>query len=428
MNSSKQHLKSIAAPIFPLTALAALALFGCKYEISWEEVPSRHGDSASNHRFWVSNIIQKEHIDACRADKSSCGENISKERQLAQFCHWLDSEPLQPEQAAAMNAADSYRCAFECRTDQDCEFFDVGAKCKNHVCDSHCEDKGTSFIDRGDGCCVSQSAEADENCPENNNGNNGGNNTSETPTGPLPNEDKFVDIPGGILTFQYPITLNSTPYTNYNAGDTVRISEFHLWKTPVTVAEYKQCVAAGACAVEAYTTNGALCNYNEDDRQNHPMNCLSPLDAKNFCQWTKARLPTMEEWVYAATHDGTQPRNTEYPWGNSFPTHCRTANFYAVQPLAEGTQNFYCFEHTEVASPAGTSPVGTYSPEGDSPLGLVDMLGNVWEIVNLSNTNYIIGVGFDTPMVENENAHYLTKLSYYGIYAYKNNAGFRCAR
>jgi len=47
-----------------------------------------------------------------------------------------------------------------------------------------------------------------------------------------------------------------------------------------------------------------------------------------------------------------------YPWGNSEPTD-KLCNF-----------------NKNVGK---TSPVGNYSPQGDSPYGCVDMSGNVWE-------------------------------------------------
>ncbi len=50
----------------------------------------------------------------------------------------------------------------------------------------------------------------------------------------------------------------------------------------------------------------------------------------------------------------------EYPWGNEWKPYCNT------REAGIGT----------------TTPVGYYSPFGDSPYGCVDMSGNVWEWTN----------------------------------------------
>ena len=67
-------------------------------------------------------------------------------------------------------------------------------------------------------------------------------------------------------------------------------------------------------------------------------------------------MPTEAEWEKAAR--GNAERGNEWPWGNEFDkTKCNSS---------EGSKG-------------GTTPVGAYSPQGDSPYGAADMVGNVLE-------------------------------------------------
>lgn len=83
-------------------------------------------------------------------------------------------------------------------------------------------------------------------------------------------------------------------------------------------------------------------------------------DAVAFCQWLSRetgrpfRLPTEAEWEKAAR--GTEGRI--YPWGNEWD----------ATKLNSGE-----------TGPGDTTPVGQYSPRGDSPYDCADMAGNVWE-------------------------------------------------
>jgi formylglycine-generating enzyme required for sulfatase activity len=161
---------------------------------------------------------------------------------------------------------------------------------------------------------------------------------------------------------------------------TVELSEYWIAKTPVTVAQFEAFIKA-----EKYRTTAEQKGSGRDwtgsqweeikgadwrrprgpesdvrQKANHPVTQVSWDDAVAFCEWAskvtgrQIRLPSEAEWEKAARGE----KGWLYPWGDQAPDEQR------------------CNFNRNVED---TTPVGQYSPQGDSPYGCADMAGNVWE-------------------------------------------------
>ena len=130
----------------------------------------------------------------------------------------------------------------------------------------------------------------------------------------------------------------------------IELPEFWIDKTPVTNAEYARFVAAAGHEPPQHWKGKTP----PKEIADHPVVYVSWHDAVAYAGWAGKRLPIKQEWEKAAR--GTDGR--KYPRGDQRPTP-ELCNFGGNE--------------------GGTTPVGKYSPQGDSPYGCVDMAGNVWE-------------------------------------------------
>jgi formylglycine-generating enzyme required for sulfatase activity len=97
------------------------------------------------------------------------------------------------------------------------------------------------------------------------------------------------------------------------AGSTtvpVTLAGFEMLATEVTAAQYRSCIAAGACPSPA--------NQNCEERWHAdlPVGCVDGIEADAFCRWIGGRLPSGAEWEYALRNAG---QDLEFPWGNAAP-------------------------------------------------------------------------------------------------------------
>ncbi|MBW2703418.1 MAG: formylglycine-generating enzyme family protein [Deltaproteobacteria bacterium] len=165
----------------------------------------------------------------------------------------------------------------------------------------------------------------------------------------------MLRIPGGVFFMGCNRDLDLKCQGDERPGHRVMLKKFWMDRHEVTGADYKRCVAAGACSRPAEKEN---CNHQRSDADQHPVNCVSWHQADRYCRWAKKRLPTEAEWEKAARSDDGR----SYPWGQKAPS-CEQA----VMVSTDGG-----------CGSGRTSPVCS-KPSGNSPYGLCDMAGNVWE-------------------------------------------------
>jgi formylglycine-generating enzyme required for sulfatase activity len=219
-------------------------------------------------------------------------------------------------------------------------------------------------------------------------------------TRPKPNPDRLkltvpfeldlIRIPAGEFLMGSAKTTEADAYDNELPQHRLSVAEFYIARTPVTVAQFSAFVKAAGYTTQAEQEGfgwvmkrkgGTEAEWGKEKGANwqhpvgpqtsvakkvdHPVTQVSWHDARAFVDWLNRsaagvvpagltfRLPSEAEWEKAAR--GTDGRI--WPWGNTWDAA-------------------RCNCESQIGD---TTPVGQYSPQGDSPYGCVDMAGNVWE-------------------------------------------------
>jgi formylglycine-generating enzyme required for sulfatase activity len=166
-------------------------------------------------------------------------------------------------------------------------------------------------------------------------------------------EDGMVQVYAPEGTFQMG-GLDPNAATDEKPVHKVEMKAFWVDKTEVTNAMFLLCIQDGGCNPPQSTSSDTRPSYfNNAEFNDFPVVNVTWEAARQYCEWAGRRLPTEAEWEYAARSNTI---NT-YPWGEDAPDDTR-ANFNY------GNND--------------TIQVGSY-PAGASPLGALDMAGNVFE-------------------------------------------------
>jgi serine/threonine-protein kinase len=200
---------------------------------------------------------------------------------------------------------------------------------------------------------------------------------------------------------------------------TVYLDTFYIDKFEVTNQMYAECDSPECRRPKQPGSLTRSVYYSSPFYTNYPVLYVDWWMARVYCAWRDARLPTEAEWEKAAR--GTDER--VYPWGS---------------------QERDCFYSNLAGCEEDTSAVNKFE-QGQSPYGIYDLSGNVWEWTSslfmpypydpddgredltTSDNRVLRGGSFHMFGVQTGAARSDTRFdvdpNYYGAYV-----GFRCAR
>jgi formylglycine-generating enzyme required for sulfatase activity len=169
---------------------------------------------------------------------------------------------------------------------------------------------------------------------------------TETPEG-------MVLVPAASITCNLSVSDDFVPHPSAGRKLTMAADSFLIDRYPVTNAEFLRFIRETRY-IPADTTNYLrhwVRGMPVSGQERYPVVYVSLEDIRAYAKWAGKRLPTEAEWQLAA--QGTDGR--EWPWGNEF--HATKCNNGFGRP----------------------TPVDAF-PKGESPYGVADLVGNVWQM------------------------------------------------
>jgi formylglycine-generating enzyme required for sulfatase activity len=167
-----------------------------------------------------------------------------------------------------------------------------------------------------------------------------------TPLSPQPEMPPGMTyIPGGEFTMGRDVEDRGDEYES--PSHPVKVRPFLIDTYEVTRQEYQKCVEVKQCPIPEGWVNGIY----PAGTSRWPVTGVNWYAATAYAKWSGKRLPTEEEWEYAAR--GAEGRL--YPWGNVWQQGLANANGVRDEP----------------------ANVGEY--KGASPFNIFDLVGNAWE-------------------------------------------------